>query len=157
MRRTLICVLVIFWALWFGGMISLVLFVIRLFNTSRDLGIHAAPVLFRTFSIYQLIVGMVACASGTLLSLKTRSKAHAMATLILVFALADAVIIHFWTNRMLEILAAGQSVGEEFQGLHHKTDAAYAVAALLLLAAGIGWLLTTFRTPARKADESAAV
>ena len=47
-------------------MISLVLFVIRLFNTSRDLGIHAAPVLFRTFSIYQLIVGMIACASGTL-------------------------------------------------------------------------------------------
>ena len=74
--------------------------------------------------------------------------------MILLCALADALIIHYWTNQMLEILAAGQSAGAEFQTLHHKTDAAYTIAAILLFAAGIGWLFTLMASPARKVVET---
>src|SRR5690349_10269823 len=109
MLQLLKSTLVMTWALWFGGMIALILFVTRLFNTSHDLGVHAAPVLFRVFANYQIIVGMIACAAATLLSLSTRSKVHAGGTAILLAAFAVALVIRMLTNRMLDILAAGQS------------------------------------------------
>ena len=100
---------------------------------------------------------MIACAAGTLLSLNTRRKSHAAATLILLGAFAVALIIRMLTNQMLDILAAGQSAGVEFGALHHKTDIAYETAAILLLIAGIMWILILLASPARRVVETALV
>src|SRR5689334_3269113 len=100
MARTLSVILLISWGLWFGGMIALVLFIMRLFGADRDLGTHAGPVMFETFANYQIIVGLVACAVGTLLTILTRRRVHGVATLLLVASLSLALVIRMWTFEM---------------------------------------------------------
>src|SRR5262249_12330693 len=140
MRKTLAIVTLLAWALWFGGMIVLIVFVVRLFQTSRDVGIQTAPVLFRTFALYQLILGTVACIGGTTLTLIGRRNVHAVLTLLMSTALVVAQVIYVWTNQMEAIRQAGQSTGEEFQRLPHLSSMAYAITAVLLFIAGIGWI-----------------
>ena len=135
-------ILTMSWALWFGGMVGLILFVTQLFGASRDLGIHAAPVLFRVFAVYQIFVGMIACGAATMLSLVTRQKRHAMVSLVLLAALVIALVIRGWTGEMLSILQADQSSGPHFQAMHHKSSTGYAAASVLLFVAGIGLILT---------------
>src|SRR4051794_935961 len=100
MTRVLSLVLLLSWSLWFGGMIALVIFIIRLFHTDYDLGTHAGPVMFGTFAVYQIIVGLVACAAGTLLTVMTRRKLHAACSALMVVALGLAVVIRMWTFEM---------------------------------------------------------
>jgi hypothetical protein len=131
------------WALWLGGMIVLLIFVIQLFHASQKVAVDAAPVLFRTFAVYQLIVGMVACASGTLLALLSRRSVHAVLTLLMLVALAGALLIRGWTFEMQRIRLAGESGGPRFKLLHGRSTVAYATLAGLLLIAGVGWVVTS--------------
>jgi hypothetical protein len=130
------------WALWFGGMVVLLIFVIQLFRGRREIAMEAAPVLFGTFAVYQLIVGMIACASGTLLVLLSRRNTHAILTLLMLVALAGALLIRGWTFEMERIRLVGESGGPRFKVLHGRSSAAYAACTGLLLVAGIGWVLT---------------
>jgi hypothetical protein len=143
-----------FWSLWFGGMIAMILFVINLFGESRDLGTHAAPVLFRVFSIYQILLGMVACASGSILTLLTRRKSLAAANLIMVLALAVAMVIRWWTVQMLQMIATKETSGPEFAAFHHKTSAAYSLAAALLLIGGIVLIISVWSPSRRRVEET---
>ena len=149
MTRFLYASTMLAWALWLGGLIAMLMFVIQLFGVSHDLGVQAAPVLFRSFAMYQLIVGMIACASGTLLCLVTRRNAHAIMSLLMILSLAAALLIRKLTVQMLAIIAAGQSSSSDFLALHIKSNIAYTIAAGLLLIAGIGWAITSpvRRTP----------
>jgi hypothetical protein len=142
MRRALSILLLLTWALWFGGMIALLIFVTQLFRGPRPIAVEAAPVLFRTFAIYQLIVGAIACACGTLLALSSRRSVHAILTLFMLAALGAATLIRGWTLQMEAIRLAGESSGPQFKALHVKSSAAYTSAAALLFVAGIGWILT---------------
>ncbi|HVT90863.1 MAG TPA: hypothetical protein VHD56_18560 [Tepidisphaeraceae bacterium] len=143
MARFLYVLTLICWALWLGGMVALLIFVTQLFATSRPVALQAAPVLFRTFAVYQLVVGAMACAAGTFLSVVTQRKCHAINGLVMVLALAAALVIRMLTVKMLVLLEAGQSSGPEFLALHIKSNIAYTVAAGLLALAGIGWALTS--------------
>jgi hypothetical protein len=130
------------WALWFGGMISLVLFVMRLFQTDRNLAVLAAPVLFTTFAIYQIIVGLIACASGTLLAWVNTSKIQALLSLLMIAALGLATVIRAWTFEMITLDRGDAAQMNRFQFLHHGTTALYEIATCLLLVAGVGWMIT---------------
>lgn len=142
MRKALSCLLFVSWALWLGGMIGLFLFVMRLFQTSRNLGVLAAPVLFEAFDTYQLILGMIACAAGTLVAIKSLRKAHAIITLLMIGSLALALVIRSWSREMLLLDRTIPQQAERFQYLHHATTNVYSTSACLLLAAGIGWVVT---------------
>lgn len=130
------------WALWLGGMMSLFLFVMRLFTTNREVATEAAPVLFQAFASYQLIVGMTACAAGTLLALATRRKLVAAMSLLMIVSLALAMVLRSWT---IELRTLNRNVPEgvaRFQALHKNTTRVYSASACLLAVAGIGLLLT---------------
>ncbi|HEY7088604.1 MAG TPA: hypothetical protein VH518_10980 [Tepidisphaeraceae bacterium] len=156
MRRALSIILLTTWALWFGGMIALLIFVTQLFRGPRAIAVEAAPVLFRTFALYQLITGGIACAWGTLLALSSRRSVHAILTLFMLAALGAALLIRSWTFQMEAIRAAGESAGPQFKALHVKSSVAYTSAAALLLVAGIGWIITMPSvSPTRTSEETA--
>lgn len=157
MNRLLSILIFLTWSLWFGGMAVLILFVARLFGSDRETATHAAPILFRTFANYQIVVGMIACAAAAILSLRMRRKSHAVFTLLMIVSLAAALLIYRGTYRMEEIRAAGQSQGEEFKQLHKQSTAIYTTSAAILLMAGIGWAVTLPGAGAsrRKAEETA--
>jgi hypothetical protein len=142
MRRIICLILLLAWSLWFGGMIVLFIFVMRLFATSRTVATEAAPVLFRTFAQYQLIVGLIACAGGAALSLLSRRSSHAAMTLAMIGALAAGVIVRQWTYEMQTLDRSNAAHVERFQSLHHRTTRLYIAAAALLLVAGVGFTLT---------------
>lgn len=142
MQNLLKTALILAWALWLGGLVALLMFVLRLFEASRPVAVEAAPVLFRTFASYQVLVGMIACAAGTLLAMSTRRRVHAALSLVMIAALSAALLVRGWTHQMESIRHAGQSTGPEFKALHAKTSIAYTGSAGLLLIAGIGYVLT---------------
>jgi hypothetical protein len=152
--RTIAIIVLLAWALWFGGMIALMIFVIRFFNTSREVGIATAPILFRSFANYQIAIGLLACGGGTFLCLLTRRNAHALLSLLMILVLAAAIFIRNWTYEMESLRVRGQSSGERFAMLHHRSSMLYSTEAILLLIAGVGWMLTF--PPPRRADEIAA-
>lgn len=142
MHRTLSTILFFAWALWLGGMIALMIFVIRLFDLSRTIAIEAAPVLFGVFAVYQLVVGLIAATAGTSLTLATKRSVHAAMSLLMILALAAALLINDWTGEMESLRLAGQSSGPRFALLHRWSSWAYVTSACLLVAAGTGWCLT---------------
>ena len=143
------------WVLWFGGMIALVMFVMRLFHAlPHEQAGNAAQQLFRVFSVYQLIVGAIACTAGTILCLLTRRSAHAALSLLMLGALADALLLRRWT---LEMVGLDRNVPQQllrFQQLHHTTTTAYTTAAVLLLVAGVGLLVMS--VPTRRTSRGTA-
>jgi hypothetical protein len=134
-------ILMLTWALWFGGLVALLLFVTRLFQASRPVAVEAAPVLFVTFANYQIVVGLLACAAGTLLAMMLRNRGYAVLTLVMLLAMVCALLNRGWTYEMENLRHAGQSGDAPFKALHAKTSIAYTSAAGLLLISGIGFIL----------------
>lgn len=129
--------LTLVWSAWFGGMVALIVFVTRLFKASREIGVTAAPVLFRTFVTYQLIVGTITVLLALALAVVARSKAIAIAGLFAMISLSLVFPIRDWTYRISELYAAGESSTEEFKAIHRMSSATYSTSALLLACAGV--------------------
>lgn len=140
MIRLLFNVLYLAWALWFGGMVVLLLFVTRLFAKSHATGVDAAPVLFDTFAIYQLGVGAAACLTATMLTVLTRRRASGIFTLLLLIAFASAIVLKGWTHRIDQLRVTNQTQTDEFKHLHALSGIGYITAASALLISGIGFL-----------------
>src|SRR5438270_153189 len=58
--------LVLSWALWFGGLIALFVFVVTLFHNNREIAVQAAPQLFVAFERYHLILAGIALLATVL-------------------------------------------------------------------------------------------
>lgn len=144
------------WALWFGGMIALFIFVSRLFITNRDVAVNAAPVLFQSFAIYQIIVGMIACACGTLLARMTAQKTLAIGTVLMAISLGLSLILRMWTLEMMTLNRSLVSDVARFQTLHHSTTNLYTTSAVLLLIAGIMGVIGLIPGSRQRAGETAA-
>ncbi len=125
------------WSLWFGGVCALLVFVTRLFASSRDVGLIAAPVLFHVFAFYQLILGTL--AAGISLATLTRkpSRADRTASALLVIALFAAFGAAAMTGRIEHLQATGQVQTPEFRRAHAVSGAVYLIETASLLAAGI--------------------
>ena len=72
--RLLAIVLMLAWALWFGGLITLFILVLVLFKTDRPTALQAAPRMFVTFGRYQLILGASGLISSFAWRITVRSK-----------------------------------------------------------------------------------
>ena len=130
-------------------MIALLIFVVRLFKASHEIGVTAAPVLFRTFATYQLFLGGAGIALALLLFAVGRSRTVLVAAGMMLICLLLAWPIRAWTMRIGELYSAGQSNSEEFKAIHRMSSATYSTSAMLLLVAGIA--LSVERPPAPRA------
>jgi hypothetical protein len=141
MQRLIAIVTLLAWCLWLGGLVALLLFVTRLFRINRPVALDAAPILFVSFGVYQLIAGAVACAAGTLLAVITRRRLFATMTLLMIVAMAVAIFVVQWTDRMEALRHAGLSSSDAFKALHAQTSIGYIAIAALILSAGVGIIL----------------
>jgi hypothetical protein len=119
------------WALWLGGLITLFILAIKLFNSDRALAMQTVPILFHSFEIYQLALAGVTLGSAIIW------KRPLLITL-LAFAAAGAVATPtLITPRMDEIRLHGDVNSPEFGKLHGVSMMVYLSNAGLLALAGL--------------------
>jgi len=139
MSKVLARIVTITWALWLGGMITLIIFVTMLFRSDRPTALEAAPRVFVTFGNYQLILAAVAMIAAALWRVSARSKwiTILFATFAL-SALGAILLSQKIVPRMEEIRLAGKShESAEYKSLHGRTSTIYSCEAALLLIAGL--------------------
>ncbi len=136
------------WSLWFGGVIALLLFVTQLFKSSHETGAVAAPVLFHTFSIYQVALGGIVILITAILAGRTPAARHVFLFLMLIFAIsmALAVPIAGWTKQLEFLRQTGESQSPTFKSLHSRVGLFYGGLVATLLFARY---LMSFLSPAR--------
>lgn len=142
--RTMIWLLTTFvWALWFGGMIMLFVFVIHLFKADRTVATEAAPVLFATFDRVQLVLGAIGLAGAVVLGFVSRSKAPYVVSFTFVLAAIGALVLHsHHIPRMEAMRLSGHSDSTEFKQLHGQSSAIFTGEAGVLLVGGAALLLS---------------
>lgn len=126
------------WALWFGGMIALFLFVQTLFAHDRAVAVEAAPQLFIVFQKFQLILAAITLAAVVAWRVAAPSRAVVAIVVLLAVATFAGVAISVWIMpRMNELRALGESGGEEFRRLHGRSMMLFMIETIMLLVSGI--------------------
>jgi hypothetical protein len=144
LRKLAACLVCIAWALWFGGLGSLFLFVTRLFSADRPTALKAAPMMFLVFERYQLLLAAAALVGTVAWRILTGSARVTVLFTLLAIATATAALGPiFVTSRMEQIRLQGQSSSPEFKKLHGISMIVYSGQTLVLLAAGftLPWAL----------------
>jgi len=148
------------WALWFGGEMTLFLSVIALFGTDRSLGFQAAPVLFHAFEKYQIFLSLLAVLLGVIGFAITRRKPYLIILGLFwaatICALVSTLAI---TPEIVRLREAGLTGTDQFKSAHGKSMWLYVAEAVALLLAGliIPMLLTNRRadtTPPASAPQA---
>ncbi|MGD0767921.1 MAG: hypothetical protein ABSB42_06960 [Tepidisphaeraceae bacterium] len=132
---SLVCIA---WALWFGGLGALFLFVTDLFAKDRPTALTAAPQMFLVFERYQILLA----AAALLGVVAWRILAGSIRVTVLFVMLAAATIPAalgpmLLTSRMEQLRQQGQSSSPEFRKLHGISMIVYSGQTLILLAAGL--------------------
>jgi hypothetical protein len=131
-------ILLLAWALWFGGMMALFLFVQKLFHENRTVAIDAAPRMFLAFELYQLILAAIALVAAFVWRLGVPSKLITSVFTLLGIATFIAVVgTMMVTPKMEQLRRAGQSSDPRFMKLHGISMALYSGEAAFLLAGGV--------------------
>jgi hypothetical protein len=138
MRMFLPVIVTLALALWLGGLASLFLFVQQLFAKDRGVAVASAPILFRAFEIYQLIVfaiAIVACVAWLWIG---RSGWKAGVALLLLAAGALAIVqIALVSSRMRVMMDRNETGLQEFKDLHGYSMIIYSSEIGLLAAAAM--------------------
>jgi hypothetical protein len=153
-RRALSLILLLAWALWFGGLIALFIFVQVLFKSDRAVAVQAAPRMFLAFETYQLVLAAIALVTTAMWRL--RAPRAILTTLFALFCIASiaAIVPPIAITPRMEILRiAGQSSSTEFKTLHGRTMIFYMTETISLLVAGL--LLPSVLASPGTAEESA--
>jgi hypothetical protein len=138
LRKLAACLVCIAWALWFGGLGALFLFVTRMFNVDRPIALKAAPIMFLVFERYQLPL-----AAAALVGTVCWRILGASARVTVLFALLAAATVPaalspmLITSKMEQLRLQGQSSSEQFKKLHGISMIVYSGQTLILLAAGL--------------------
>src|SRR3954466_15050091 len=138
LRRLVSTLAVLAWALWFGALMALFLFVTTLFHNDRDIAVQAAPQLFVAFQKYHLIVATIALVAVVAWRIVSRSKLVVPIFILLGLAAGCGVAVAVWIIGPMEALREhGFSGSAEFKRLHGLSMMLYMGQALLLLISGI--------------------
>jgi hypothetical protein len=138
MRKVIAVLVTLAWALWFGGIVALFLFVSVMFSQSRPVAVEAAPMLFHAFERYQLLVAAFALVCLVLWRVLVPSRAVMVVFTLLAFAAVAAVLSTTLVTPRIETLRRqGQSGSPEFRQLHGRSMQFYVSEAVLLLLAGV--------------------
>ena len=132
------------WALWFGGLGALFLFVKHLFTIDHDLAVKTAPHLFEVFERYQILLAALSLIATAAWRFMTGSPR--VTALFYVFAVASvgaALGPPLFTHPMLNLISQGKSSSPEFRRLHGESMGVYSAETLVLLIAGFAlpWAL----------------
>jgi hypothetical protein len=126
------------WALWFGGLIALFIFVTRLFSIDRPVAVQAAPRMFHAFEMYQLALAAVAIASGVLWSRAAKGGSATLITVLFCMATVGSIVSPLYlTPQLMELQRRGESHTARFGELHGESMMVYMGDSVLLLAAGL--------------------
>lgn len=125
-------------ALWLGGIVALAIFVMRLFMQSREIGAVGAPVLFRVFATYQLVLAILALIlTFTLWRMVRLSLSRVLACLVLAATVLAIFSSGYLVPRIEQLQRDGQVDTPAFQKFHSLSRTVYSTHALVLLAAVI--------------------
>ncbi|MGH7175831.1 MAG: DUF4149 domain-containing protein [Tepidisphaeraceae bacterium] len=143
------------WALWFGGMIALFIFVQVLFQSDRSLAVQVGPKLFLAFERYQLVLAPIALVVTFLWRLLVPSRLIvALFGLLAVASVGVVVHASLITPRMEALRLAGQSASPRFRALHGQSMMIYVGQAAML--AGTGFIMpAAIVATRRKAPDTA--
>lgn len=137
-QRFLAVVALLAWALWFGALVALFVFVTTLFHNEREIAVQAAPQLFVAFQKYHLILAAVALASTVAWRIASQSRIVLAIFILLGLAVCCGVAVSVWIVGPMETLRQqGLSGSDEFKRLHGRSMMLYTGQALLLLISGI--------------------
>ena len=137
MRYGLSLLVMLAWALWFGGLMTLFVMVSHLFAADRATAVVAAPRLFVAFERYQLVVAAVALIATV--AWRFKQPSGVLTTLFIMFAVASLGAIFnasTLTPKMEQLRLAGQSTSPAFRQLHARSMVMFMCEAVALLMAG---------------------
>ena len=138
MRKLLAILVTLSWAVWFGGIVGLFVFVSTLFRQSRPIAVEAAPMLFHAFERYQLLLAAFVLVCLVLWRVLVPSRAIMVVfTFVALAAVAAVLSTTLVTPRMETLRRQGQSGSPEFRQLHGRSMMFYTAEAAMLLLAGI--------------------
>ncbi|HZZ44553.1 MAG TPA: DUF4149 domain-containing protein [Tepidisphaeraceae bacterium] len=131
--------LALLWSLWFGGIMSVFLFAIALFNgLGRESAALATGVMFPSFERYSLVLAALCLAATVAWRALTPSRAPAWTFAFLaaatLFAITSAAVI---TPRILHLRSLGQVHTPDFARAHAISGVLYVAESISLLLAGI--------------------
>jgi hypothetical protein len=130
------------WGIWFGGLLSMFLFITGLFNSLKAQGLRPvfdqiAPHQFMMSQRFELVFGMLALVMTFGLRLLDRRPAVTWFFGVLALAAIVSVLNSSWlTPRMVQLIVPGAQPSDEFKRLHGLSMLASCVEAGLLLIAG---------------------
>jgi hypothetical protein len=126
------------WALWFGGLIALFVFVQTLFTNNREIAVQAAPQLFVVFQKYHLILAAIALAATVVWRMVAPSRLVLVNFVLLAIAACCGVAVVLWIIGPMEVLRQqGLSGSDEFKKLHGRSMMLFMGQAMMLLINGI--------------------
>lgn len=139
----------VIWALWFGGIMAVFVFVVALFKgLDRESAVLATGVIFPTFERYSLFLAALAliAAVGWRVVGKSRAAGWTFGFLgaATVMAVISAAVI---TPKILDMRQRGLTNTPEFGKTHGISGVIYVVESIALLGAGV-ILLSAPRRPA---------
>ncbi len=126
------------WAMWFGGIMALFVFVQVLFKADRGVAMSAAPMLFGAFEVYQIFL-----AAATLIGVMTwylverRSRLVAAFGLLAVATIIAVVNSTVITRPMEQLRTSGQVQSASFKRLHGYSRLFYVTESAVLLLGGV--------------------
>jgi hypothetical protein len=138
LRRTAAGLVCIAWALWFGGLGGLFLFVTRLFAEDRPTALNAAPLMFLAFERYQLLLASAALIGAVVWRILAKSvRVTVLFWMLAAASLPAALGPMLITGRMEQLRLRGETSSPEFRKLHGQSMIVYCGETLVLLAAGL--------------------
>jgi hypothetical protein len=142
MRSLVVVLSLLAWALWFGGLVALFVFVPALFRTDRDIAVQAAPIIFIVFQKYQLILACVTLVAAVAWRICSPGRLLVAGFVLLALATFAGVGVSIGIiPRMNELRVLGESSSPEFKKLHGVSMALYLFEMLVLLGAGVLMIL----------------
>jgi len=146
MRTALSYIISLCIALWLGGLVTLFIALMSIFQYNRGLGAQVGPVLFSKFEPYQLSLGAIAIACTIAWRMYACSRARKMLLACLLAGMAIAVINFAYITPQIIDLWQNPTEGsaERFHQLHQMSRRLYTGTAVLVLLAG-GALVKSLR------------
>lgn len=126
------------WALWFGAIIALFVFVLTLFQNNRDIALQAAPQLFVAYQKYHLVLAAIALLATVAWRIAAPSRIVLVNFALLAIAVCCGVVVAVWIVGPMEALRQqGLSGSAEFKRLHGRSMMLFMAQAIVLLVHGI--------------------
>lgn len=121
------------WALWFGGAVTILILVSKLFQYDRGLAIQVAPEMFLTFERYQLGLALVTVAAAIIAMRRSTALLLVIPAAAVIVAVSALVV----TPRIDHLRLIGETGTSAFRSLHGLSMVLYLVEVILLLLAGL--------------------